>query len=218
MCSFYLCGCDPVEGNLFLKEDLGVNKTVNESCQNDSLGCLNQEFGTTIPAGGYDMKIEASSERMIQLIISKKLTLVKLELNLPKGKQFPENGELLLAADESGQPFDFLLGSRVDMRNSEAYSGNESCAENILTQVCFVVSGSNGSQPREKCEMRNVLAKGEQHVEYYYHTIDQLVSVQFLKTGTQEVKGNYRGSRSSSNKVYTRKDRCELYRPYLFVN
>ena len=218
ICSFYLSGCDPVDGNLILKEDLNVNKEPNESCQNDSLGCLNQELGSTIPAGGYDMKIESSSERMIQLIISKNLTLVKLELNLPKGKQFPQNGELLLKANESGQPFDFLLGSKVEMRNSENYSGNESCTETVLTQVCFIVSGSNGNQPREKCEMRNVLAKGEQHVEYYYHTVDQYVSAQFLKSGTQEVTGNYSGSRSSSNKIYTRKDRCELYRPYLFVN
>lgn len=207
-----LMGCDPVEGDLIVNESFQIKK-VSEPCNDYSPQCMNQEDSQVLEKGGYGMKMDVESKKTLNLIISKKWASYKLELKLPENKHVPLTGELSLSSKESGQPFDFKMTSQTDINESEVQSASESCTESVQTEVCYVVPGN---PPTKKCELKWVTAKGQQYVEYYYRNTYQQVSSLFMKTGTQDVLAVYKGSRSDSQKNYTRRDRCELYRPYIY--
>lgn len=207
-----LIGCDPVEGDLVVKESLQIKKVV-EPCNDYSANCFNQEERQTIEPGGYDMKMDVESKKVLSLAISKKWALYKLELKIPDSKYIPSTGELSLSSNESGQPFDFKMKSQTDVSETAIQQGSESCTESIQTEVCYVVPGT---PPRQKCELKWVTAKGMQYVEFYYRTTQQRVSAVFSKISSDQVLASYDGSRSDSQKIYTRKDRCELFRPYIY--
>lgn len=207
-----LVGCDPVEGDLIVNESFQIKKVV-EPCNDYSPQCMNQDDSQVLEKGGYDMKMDVESQKTLHLLISKKWASYKLELKVPDSKHIPSTGELFLSSQESGQPFDFKLTSQTDIHNSEMQSASEECTQSVQTEVCYVVPGN---PPTKKCELKWVTAKGLQYVEYYYRNTYQQVSSLFTRTGNQDVLAVYKGSRSDSQKIYTRRDRCELYRPYIY--
>lgn len=207
-----LIGCDPVEGDLIVKESFTIKKTI-EPCNDYSSNCFNQNDQQAIEAGGYDMKMDVESKNVLSLIISKKWVLHKLELKIPDSKYVPSTGELVLSSQESGQPFDFKMNSKTDISETETQQGSESCTESVQIEQCYVVPGTPATR---KCELKWVIAKGMQYVEYHYRNTYQQVSAVFSKISNSDELARYSGSRSDSQKIYTRKDRCELYRPYIY--
>lgn len=207
-----LVGCDPVEGDLNVKESFQIKKVI-EPCNDYSANCLNQDELQTLELGGYDMKMDVESQKVLSLAISKKWALYKLELKVPESKHIPSNGELSLSSQESGQPFDFKMSSQTDVSETATQQGSESCTESVQTEVCYIVPGN---PPRQKCELKWATAKGMQYVEFYYRTTQQRVSAVFSKISSDQVLASYGGSRSDSQKIYTRKDRCELFRPFIY--
>lgn len=212
---FLVLGCDPVDGNLTVTKKFTVKKMTDPQCLNDAFSCMNQDENQQVETGSYDMKLDIDSKKSLFLQISKKWTLIKLELNMPENKSVPSTGELKLSASDSGQPFDFTIKSQTDITNSSMQNGSESCSERVQTEVCYIVPGN---PPTKKCEIKWVTAKGLQYVEYYYRNTYQQVESLFLAENTEEVLAVYKGSRSDSDKIYTRRDRCELHRPYVYDN
>lgn len=215
--SLVFVACDPVEGDLIVQENFTVKRLIESNCADSGSPCWNQDEKAEITADRYTMKMDTESHNRLIINISKSWNTTRLELTLPEGKRLPNNGDLNLSANESGQPFDFKISMQTTVTDSETHRGNESCTERVQTEVCHIVPGTNaGGAPAQKCEMKTVAAKGEKYVEYYFRNVSEKAESLFLKENSSIVVGVYKGSRHNSNKIYTRTDRCELYRPYVY--
>lgn len=217
--SIVFVACDPVAGDLIVQESFTVKKLIDSQCSDSGPSCWSQDDRAELETGGYSMKIDTESNKRLLIDISKKWDTKRIELILPDSKHLPANGELKLSAQESGQPFDFEIQMQTSVSNSEIQNSIESCSERVQTEVCFVVPGSSSAHsPVKKCEIKTIDAKGQKYVEFYYRTISEQAQALFLKEGTEHELAVYKGSRYSSDKIYTRVDRCELFRPYVYDN
>lgn len=189
--------CDPIKGTLQVVKPF----TALAGDSNDEEGLKN----VTVDAGSYSMKLEMSGKHSAEMKLKSGRQEFVLSLQIPKGKEIPQNGAFALSAKESGQPFDLSGENKTTVTESDQERGQESCQEQVRERVC----GYRGNPPQYVCWDEIRYRQGWMDVEYYFRTTRQEMTAQIQQNA--ELTASFAGARSSDEKIYTYRGFCRGY-------
>lgn len=202
-----LAACDPIEGTLqVLQPFTAVSGDSSQPCNFNQYDypCMNPTENITVEPGSYRMSLDMRGRGLAQLRLDVGRSQKVLELQVPRGKGIPDNGQVVLTSQESGQPFDLIADTVTNISNSETQQGRESCQVPVYEQVCRL----EGQPARERCQTEVRYQTGSQDVTFYYQTKTQNMTAQIQVSGSTVAQLN--GSRSNTQKIYTYQSSCYL--------
>jgi hypothetical protein len=182
---FALSACDNVDGQVKINKALVAN--VNGKA-------------ATIPAGIYNATVEGKANlfvKEIALDLKMQGGTVQIPFKIPSGVTVPEHdGELKLAAAQSGQPFDLDGKISSDTQDGPEQAAVESCTRTETEQECDA----------RGCHTATITISGQQDVRYYYSDLIRTVNVTFTKAGVS--LATFNGQRDDQSKHYTYQGIC----------
>lgn len=201
-----LTACDPIEGILQVTKSFSaIAGTTNNTCNGDDYPCTNPTESVQIPEGSHKVKLDVVGRDTLQMRIKVGRWEKNIELNLPRGTEIPDTGRFSLPGRDSGQPFDLNGETLTQVSTGPEMRDRESCQVPVQEQVCGVI----GNPPQAACWWETRYRQGWQDVQYYLKTTDQSLNAQIVQNGTEAA--TLKGSRSSSQKIYTYRGYCSAY-------
>jgi hypothetical protein len=205
--SLTLTACDPISGTLqVVKSFTALVGSSNQNCTGDNYPCDIQKQPITVTPGNYSMTIDMLGRDTVQINLKSGRYPQIIELSVPPGKEIPSTGSISLTAQESGQPFDLVAHTNTDVQESAKTHGYEYCQISWQEQVCGPTGGGPNQPPQYHCWYETRYQPGEQEVEYFMRTTTQTMQAQISASGT--AAGNYSGSRTANEKIYTYQSQC----------
>ncbi len=201
-----LSSCDPFEGVLDVKKaftvvskaqqqpNCGNGESYDPSCEQSA-----QPSNIRIPVGNLNAKLDFVGRDQIQITMKIDGRKTTVKMPLPNKLSLPQNGAFEISARELGQSFSAKGDTVTNISDSQPYRGYEQCTYSRYEYVCRIVN--NQQVCRE--EPRSVY--GQQFVEFFNRSTHQSLNVNFIDTA---VLATFSGTRSSSQKIYTFRDRC----------
>ncbi len=190
-CGLILSGCkkEPyvVKSNLTVVDTLQV--------KNDSSEIVNLTQGD-YPA---DLNINSSRVKVSVKTAEKKQTF---RLILPKNIKFPSNGQLVLSADQSKQPFDTVVDVKTTVEDSRPRTELENCHTTRPDYECTVM----GNPPQSVCYPVNRDVWGRRQVEYVIRSYNREIKAALSAAGKN--LAHIEGARVDSERIYTYEGMC----------
>ncbi len=197
-----LTSCDPFEGLLQVKKAFTVISTEQQSgCGQDyeSAPCGPAETKIRIPAGDQNAKLDFVGRDQIQITMKIDGRKTTVKMPLPNKLSLPQNGAFEISARELGQSFSAKGDTVTNISDSQPYRGYEQCTYSRYEYVCRIVNN------QQVCREEPRTVYGQQFVEFFNRSTHQSLNVNFIDTA---VFATFSGTRSSSQKIYTFRDRC----------
>jgi hypothetical protein len=194
-----LIGCEyDVSGVLVASEQLVFNYTTDakDLAKRARKG---KEVTKVLPAGRYQAKIEIEKSD-----VDIKANNIAVQFRIPKGIPLPKNGgQMFVPAHLSAQPYDLSADVEMDITQSAETRDFESCFETITYDDC-----SCGPDGQITCQTRTQQLRADMDVSYYFKYTTRDIQVDIIKAGTNQSVGQFTGSRTDSEKIYTYKGAC----------
>lgn len=112
--------CDSMKG------DLSVSNSITVEKKSGFLGRKREVV--TIEEGKYKAVLNPTSAKNVNLVLKVDGKKVKIPFAIPEGQSLPGyDGDLLIVAADSGQPYDLKIATSSTSSRSGTYSRSESC-------------------------------------------------------------------------------------------
>lgn len=158
-----LSGCEDIPGVLIVTKNFKVLVKGKEK---------------TISPGEHKTSLDFKKNKVVAKIETADGNL-KVELEVPKDAQIPNNGNFELRSGQSGQPFDILGAVQTTVTESETQRKYESCQKQDYQTIC---------DPKG-CQVVPVIRPGTRLVQFYYRDTNQ--AMQFDMTAVSNVQDQY---------------------------
>lgn len=182
-----LTSCDPFEGQLSVKYPFQIKS---------------EDKTMTLAAGDYSAKLKMDGKKQIELSVKSNGKTHKIEIDLPKKLNLPDNGDFAVSAADLGQSFSAAGTAQTTASDSELRSGYEQCSYQRREHVCYPTN-NGGVICRD--EYRTVY--GRQFVEYFDRTTLRNLNVNFIHANGA-LLSNFTGQRSSVERFYRHQGQC----------
>lgn len=199
--TFGLTACDPFEGLLQVKKAFTVISTEKTGSCGGEAGDFNceQKVNVQIPVGDQNAKLDFLGRDQVQITLKVDGRKKQITMDLPKNANIPQNDEFMITAADLQQGFSIKGGSATNTSDSQTYREFEQCTYTRYETVCNIVNN------QQICHQVPRTVYGQQRVEYFIRSTNQNINVNFIE---KAAVASFNGSRSSSQKIYTRKDYC----------
>lgn len=189
VCAFAIVACsNTINGVLESKEALTFNV---------------KKKAVSIPAGKYETKVKAAKKEVtLEIKVPGQKKATEVSFKVPKGAQLPENnGEFVLTADQSGQPYDVKGSIKTTHVDGPERWDWESCTYEVQRQECWY----QGGQP--VCRWVYYTVHGQRDSRYFIRDTTQVVAFD-LVNATAAAAGSFSGTDRYSQRIYTYQGMC----------
>lgn len=202
-----LSGCDEIDGQL------QVNQAINLKAGKKTV---------TLAQGLYDAQLEPKSATKVNLEVKIGKDKKDFSFQVSKGKKLiADDGQINIAARESGQAYDVLGQQQINVSNSESIRTWESCTFSIQEYRCHREAfpetcnddgrghrRCRGGGFRQVCGNETVFVSGRQDVEYYIRTTVTSVALDLVVPNSSDAVAHFSGSRAENERIYTYRGFC----------
>lgn len=201
-----LTGCDPIKGTLTVSSPFKAIANNFNKCDGDpDVNCDPDDHKFTVLPGNYDVTFEVTSKKNVNLEMVIRGHKATIEMAIPKGKELPENGGIILSSKESGQPFNLIAEVKTTIHDSEKRAEVQSCTIQWQETVCRQV----GYPPRTECWTQTHTRYGQREVHYFFRTaVKEIVANFSMPAKPDEKSAQFKGSRKDSETIYTYDSGC----------
>ncbi len=154
-----------------------------------------------IPPGNYRAEYTAGDNAQFAVLKVENVNgqTLKIQLNFPAGQSAPQYyGDLNLAAQVSGQPFDIVGKIDTEHDQSETMYGSQSCTYYLNEYTCH-----KQKDGQHVCGYESVPHYGTQPTQYYYSSSSTSATSSFRRPGTNYEIATFGGYESDSTKHET---------------
>lgn len=185
----------------------------------DSKKCINlakqiDKNTTVIRAGLYEADIVEGKDELTLKILrpGSSRTLTELPISTANGPGFPNySGSVSLTPQQTGRSFGLKGTFDTNQLESETIRSTEQCSYRVPYRWCgyVPVTDPNTNQTRQvyRCRTRYETHYGAQDVAFFYRHTNKEVFLDLVKADGQVI-GEYNGTNSNNNKVYTYQGYC----------
>ncbi len=149
-----------------------------------------------IAPGKYQMSLQIKSNNRLKLRIDG-YDPIKLKLN--QSVHIPNNGHILLTADQLGQHYDMDLTINTKKYDSEIRRRHQRCSYQVPRMVC---------DPRDRCRTVYETRYGYRTEDYFVRTTIRKINMELLKSASNIVDATFNGVSKWSQDIVTWHTTC----------
>lgn len=194
--------CDPIEGSIQVLKPFTMQTLESRNCGNGEQDMC-RTISVTVPAGSHSFTLTMKNNAAT-LDISAGRVKAFTDIQIPSGKTIPDNGTVVLTAQESQQSFTSVLNVKTIVSQTDVERGEESCTVTVYEDRCDYDRNGN-----RRCQTVRVDLPGTRQVEFYYRNTDKYLEGKLTAPNDlNDVIATLSGSNHDSDKIYTFQGQC----------